>query len=63
MCDPILVTIENDSQSSRENVTQSSGTSPLASEKEVFPPPHPTPPGMHADTTIFFMFKIFFPIN
>ena len=41
MCDPILVTIENAihySQSSRENVTQSSGTSSLASEKEVYPP-------------------------
>ena len=47
MCDPVLVTlvtIENAtplsiSQSSRENATPSSGTSPLASYKEVPSPP------------------------
>ena len=43
MCDPILVTLlkmrPHYSQSSRENATPSSGTSPLASYKEV----HPTP--------------------
>ena len=45
MCDPFLVTLLKmrpyDSQSSRENATPSSGTSPLPSYKEVFPP---TPP-------------------
>ena len=45
MCDPILVTLlkmrPHDSQSSRENVTPSSGTSPLASYNEV----PPSPPG------------------
>ena len=39
MCDPILVTLlkirPHYSQSSRENATPSSGTSPLASYKEV----------------------------
>ena len=44
MCDPILVTLlkmqPHYSQSSRENATPSSGTSPVASYKEV-PPPHP----------------------
>ena len=39
MCDPILVTL---SQSSRENATPSSATSPLAYFKEV---PSPPPPG------------------
>ena len=43
MCDPILVIVLNmrphDSQSSRENATPSSGTSPLACYKEVPPPP------------------------
>ena len=43
MCDPILVTLlkmqPHYSQSSRENATPSSGTSPLASYKEVPPPP------------------------
>ena len=43
MCDPILVTLlkmrPHYSQSSRENATPSSGTSPLASYKEVLPPP------------------------
>ena len=38
MCDPILVTL---SQSSRENATPSSATSPLAYFKEVPPPPPP----------------------
>ena len=45
MCDPILVTLwkmqRHYSQSSRENETPSSGTSPLASYKEVPPPPLP----------------------
>ena len=44
MCDPILVTLlkirPHYSQSSCENATPSSGTSPLASYKEVPPPPH-----------------------
>ena len=43
MCDPILVTLlkmrPHYSQSSRENATPSSGTSPLASYKEVPPLP------------------------
>ena len=43
MCDPILVTLlkmrPHYSQSSRENATTSSGTSPLASYKEVLPTP------------------------
>ena len=43
MCDPILVTLlkmqPHYSQSSRENATTSSGTSPLASYKGVPPPP------------------------
>ena len=42
MCDPTLVTLlkmqPNYSQSSCENATPSSGTSPLASYKEVSPP-------------------------
>ena len=42
MCDPILVTPlkmrPRFSQSRRENATPSSGASPLASYKEVFPP-------------------------
>ena len=47
MYNPILVTLlemqPHDSQSSGENTTPSSGTSPLASKKEV---PHPpSPPG------------------
>ena len=45
MCDPILVTLlkmrPHYSQSSRENATPSSGTSPLASYKKV-PPPRAT---------------------
>ena len=43
MCDPILVTLlkmqRHYSQSSRENAIPSSGISPLASYKEVPPPP------------------------
>ena len=43
MCDPILVTLLKMrpcySQSSRENATQSSGTSPLASLIRKYPPP------------------------
>ena len=43
MCDPILVTVLKMqpyySQFSRENATPSSGTSPVASYKEVPPPP------------------------
>ena len=43
MCDPILVTLlkmrPHYSQSSRHNATPSSGTSPLASYKEIPPPP------------------------
>ena len=43
MCDPILVIVlkmrPHYSQSSRENPTPSSGTSPLASYKKVPPPP------------------------
>ena len=42
MCDPTLVTVwkmqRHYSQSSRENATPSSGTSPFASYKEVTPP-------------------------
>ena len=49
MCDPILVSLlkmqPHSSQSSRENATPSSGTSPLASYKEVPPSPPPPPPG------------------
>ena len=45
MCDPIQVTLLKTklrySQSSRENATSSSDTSPLASNKEVHPPPPP----------------------
>ena len=46
MCDPILVTLlkmrPHDSQSIRENATLSSGTSPLASYKDVSLPPPPS---------------------
>ena len=45
MCDPILVTLlkmrPHYRQSSRENATPSSGTSPLTSYKKVLPPPTP----------------------
>ena len=60
MCDPILVTLlkmqPHYSQSSRENATPSSGTSPLASYREVPPPDSkitlymymtPKPTGLH----------------
>ena len=51
MCDPILVTLlkmrPHYSQSSRENATPSGGTSPLASYKEVTPPPPQPPGGVH----------------
>ena len=47
MCNPILVTLlkmqSHNSQSSCENATPSSGTSPLAPHKEV--PPSPGPSG------------------
>jgi len=39
MCDPILVTRPHDSWSSRENMTPSRGTSPLASSKVLAHPP------------------------
>ena len=46
ICELILVTLlkmqPHYSQSSRENVTPSSGTSPLASYKKYPPPPHHT---------------------
>ena len=45
MCDPILVTLlkmrPHYRQSSRENATPSTGTSPLTSYKKVLPPPTP----------------------
>ena len=48
MCNPILVTLLkmrlHYSQSSRENATPSSGTSPVASYKGV-----PSPPGFYAE--------------
>ena len=48
MCDPTLITLlkmqPHYSQSSRENATPFSGTSPLASYKEV-----PHPPGLFPD--------------
>ena len=51
MRDPILVTLlkmrPRYSQSTRENVTPSSGTSPSAFYKQVTPPT-PPPPGCHA---------------
>ena len=54
MCDPIQVTLLKMklrySQGSRENATSSSDTSPLASNKEVHPPP-PLPPGQNLDLT------------
>ena len=52
MCDPILVTLlkmqPHYCKSSRENATPSSGTSPVASYKEV-PPPPPRDPDLHKD--------------
>ena len=57
---PHFSTSINYSQSSRENATPSSGTSPLASYKEV-PPPHPLPrfspafamPALQRDELVF----------
>ena len=50
MCDPIQVTLlkaqPRYSQTGCENATSSSDTSPLASNKEVHPPP---PPGQNLD--------------
>ena len=43
MCDPILVTLLKMQPHSSQNATPSSGTSPLASYKEVPPPPPPGP--------------------
>ena len=67
MCDPILVTLlkmrPHYSQSSRENETPSSGTSPLAFYKEV-----PLPPGVPSVCTfsenngIYRVFQKFVPI-
>ena len=49
MCDPVVVTLlkmrPHYSQSSYENATPSSGTFPLASYKEVQPPPPGSLPG------------------
>ena len=64
MCDPILVTLYN-RQSSRENATPSSGTSPLASYKEV-PSPTPLPrfspafamPALQRDELVFRLVRI-----
>ena len=54
MCDPILVTLlklqPRYSQSSLKNSAPSSGTSPLASYKEV--PPPPPPPGLKPTETV-----------
>ena len=54
ICDPILVTLlkmrPHYSQSSRENATPSSGTSPSASYKEV--PPFRPPPGTNNAQTL-----------
>ena len=51
MCDPILVTLlkiqPHYSQSSRENATPSSGTSPVASYREV-PPPRVQSPSVNS---------------
>ena len=58
MCDPIQVTLLKTklrySQSSRENATSSSDTSPLASNKEVQTPP---PPGQNLDLTKSSLYK------
>ena len=56
MREPILVTLlkmrPHYSQSSRENVTTYSGTSPLASYKEKEVPPTPTPPLLGGGETL-----------
>ena len=58
MCDPILVTLlkmrPHYSHSSRENATPSSGTSPLASYKEV---PHPPPPARNNGASLYTAFR------
>ena len=55
MCDPILVTLlkmrPHYSQSSRENATPSSGTSPLASYEEV--PPRGSYAGKKEESFLF----------
>ena len=60
MCDPILVTLlkmqPHYSQSSRENATPSSGTSPLALYTEV--PPRPSPRSPCRPKTIYYLFWI-----
>ena len=61
MCDPILVPLlkmqPHYSQSSRENATLSSGTSPLASYTEVPASPRPPRPGHHTkDNARFYRF-------
>ena len=57
MCDPIQVTLlkmlPHYSQSSREKVTPSSGTSPLASYQEVPPPPQPQ---AHGDNSSYLLY-------
>ena len=56
-CDPILTLLKmrlNYSQSSRENATPSSGTSPLASSEEVPPPP---PPRAEVQPLTFFIYR------
>ena len=58
MCDPILLTLSKMrpqcSHSSRENATPSSGTSPLASYKEV---PHPPPPARNNGASLYTAFR------
>ena len=57
MCDPILVALlkmqPHYSQSSRENATPSSGTSPIASYREV--PPPPRDPAIDVRNTRFYV--------
>ena len=57
MCEPILVTLlkmrPHSSQSSHENATPSSSTSPLDSYKEVPPPPAPRLFPCHFDSLSF----------
>ena len=70
ICNPILVTLlkmwPHYTHSSRENVTASSGTSPLASYKEVLPPskinvkfPWPTENGLNPPLTAILFTHIF----
>ena len=60
MCDPILVTLlkmqPHYSQSSRENATPSSGTSPVASYKEV-----PHPPGENSKDLFAAAYNVLIP--